>query len=180
MPPHCDSLDGPVVTAARQALAAGDVELVLPYVAADSEQEIRGAFARVLPLCAAPGEASTIARQWFFETVVRVHRAGEHAPYTGLKPAGLDVGPAIPLAERAIESGDAEEVYRLLADDLRTELADRLAHVSKLASGKGASVAAAREYVRAVLGFQLYANHVYQAVHTDPHGEHGPDGHAHG
>lgn len=35
MPPHCDSLDGPVVTAARQALEAGDVDIVLPFVHAD-------------------------------------------------------------------------------------------------------------------------------------------------
>jgi hypothetical protein len=33
-------------------------------------------------------------------------------------------------------------------------------------------VTAAREYVEAMLGFQVYANHVYQALHTDPHGEH--------
>jgi hypothetical protein len=30
MPPHCDSLDGPVVAAARRALDAGDVDLALP------------------------------------------------------------------------------------------------------------------------------------------------------
>jgi hypothetical protein len=30
MPPHYDSLDGPVVTAARSALDEGDVDIVLP------------------------------------------------------------------------------------------------------------------------------------------------------
>ena len=40
MPPHCDSLDGPVVTAARQALEADDVDLVLPFVHADGETEV--------------------------------------------------------------------------------------------------------------------------------------------
>ena len=84
MPPHCDSLDGPVVTAAREALTAGDVGLVLPYVPAGSEDEIRDAFDRVLPVQQAGGEAAAVARQWFFETVVRLHRAGENAPYTGL------------------------------------------------------------------------------------------------
>jgi hypothetical protein len=173
MPPHCDSLDGPVVTAARHALAAGDVDLVLPYVAADGEAEIREAFARVLPLLrAGGGEAAAVAQRWFFETVVRVHRAAEHAPYTGLKPAGLDVGPVIPLAEKAVESGAVEDVYRLLAADLRGELTHRLERVGQLAAGKDVSVTAAREYVQAMLGFEVYANHVYQALHTDPHGEH--------
>jgi hypothetical protein len=172
MPPHCDSLDGPVVTAARRALAVGDVDVILPYVPADGEDEVREAFARVLPLRTGGGEAAALGERWFFETVVRVHRAGEHAAYTGLKPAGLDVGPVIPLAEKAVESGDVEEVYRLLAAELRSQLTHRLDHVGKLAEGKDASVAAARRYVQAMLDFEVYANHVHQALHTDPHGEH--------
>ena len=45
MPPHCDSLDGPVVAAAREALATGDVDRALPYVPAHDEPEVREAFA---------------------------------------------------------------------------------------------------------------------------------------
>jgi Family of unknown function (DUF6448) len=172
MPPHCDSLDGPVVAAARHALAVGDVDEVLPYVPADDEEEIRAAFSRVLPLQAGGGDAAAVAQRWFFETVVRVHRAGEHAAYTGLKPAGLDVGPAIPLAEKAIASGDVEEVYRLLGADLRDELTNRLRRVARLAAARDASVGAARAYVETMLGFQVYTNNVYRTVHSDPHGEH--------
>ena len=40
------------------------------------------------------------------ETVIRLHRAGEGAAYTGLKTAGADYGPAIPAAEYAVETGD--------------------------------------------------------------------------
>jgi hypothetical protein len=161
------------VTAARDALAGEDVDLVLPYVPVEAETEIREAFNRVLPLCTADDPGSDVARQWFFETVVRVHRAGEHAAYTGLKPAGLDVGPVIPLAEKATETGDAEEVYQLLTAELRAELAGRLDKVTSLAAEKDSSVPAARAHVQAMLGFQVYANHVRQALHTDPHGEHG-------
>ena len=32
MPPHCDTMDGPVVTAARKALEAQNVNLALAYV----------------------------------------------------------------------------------------------------------------------------------------------------
>ena len=175
MPPHCDSLDGPVVTAARHALAVGDVDQVLPYVPADAEDEVREAFARVLPLQTGEQSAAELAQRWFFETVVRLHRVGEHAAYTGLKPAGLDIGPVIPLAEKAVESGDPEEVYRLVAADLHSELGHRLRYVRQLAADKDTSIAAGREYVQAMLGFQVYANHVHQAVHSDPHGEHQHD-----
>lgn len=172
MPPHCDSLDGPVVSAARNALAVANVDMILPYVPATGEDEVREAFARVLPLQAVGGEAAAVAQRWFFETVVRIHRAGEHAPYTGLKPAGLDVGPVIPLAEKAVESGDVEDVYRLLAADLRNQLLHRLERVGQLTEGKDSSVAAGREYVQAMLGFEVFAHRVYQALHTDTHGEH--------
>lgn len=172
MPPHCDSLDGPVVAAARYALTIDDVGYVLPYVPADAEDEVRDAFARVMPLQTGDRAAAEVARRWFFETVVRLHRAGERAPYTGLKPAGLDVGPVIPLAEKAIESGDPEEVHQLLATDLHSELARRLRHVRQLAADKDASIAAGRAYVQAMLGFQVYANRIHQTVHSDPHGEH--------
>lgn len=172
MPPHCDSLDGPVVTAARHALTAADVNVVLPYVPAEGEPEVREGFTRVLPIHQAGGAAADVARQWFYETVVRIHRAGEHAPYTGLKPAGLDVGPVIPLAEKAIESADTDELYRLLAADLHTELTRRLDHVAQLAAAKGASVPAARAYVEAMLGFQVYSHQIYQMLHADPHVAH--------
>ncbi len=103
MPPHCDSLDGPVVSAARLALETDEVDLILPYVDADGEHELRDAFDRARKVRTLGGEARDVADRWFFETAVRVHRAGgEGAPFTGLKPAGgLDVGPVIPTAERA-------------------------------------------------------------------------------
>ena len=46
-------------------------------------------------------------------------RAGRH---TGLKPAGLDRGPAIPAADTAIESGSTEAVEKLLTDTIRKGL----------------------------------------------------------
>jgi hypothetical protein len=41
---HCDSVNGPVVAAARQALESGDVTLVLPYVKPNAEAELAVAF----------------------------------------------------------------------------------------------------------------------------------------
>ncbi|MEX2550627.1 MAG: DUF6448 family protein [Nitriliruptoraceae bacterium] len=92
MPPHCDTLDGPVVAAARDALERGEVEVALSFVPADGEGEVRAAF-ELARKARAEGEAGReVADLYFFDTVVRVHRHGEGAPHTGLKPAGLDVG----------------------------------------------------------------------------------------
>jgi hypothetical protein len=181
MPPHCDSLDGPVVTAARQALEAGDVDLVLPFVHADGEAEVRAMFDRVMPLRALGPEARETADLLFFETVVRIHRAGEGAPYTGLKPAGLSVGPVIPLAEKAVEHGSSEQLADFLADALRWELATRLETVRGLAARKERSVEDARSYVEAMLGYEVYSHHLYEAMRSTEHHEEAPTpaGHAH-
>ena len=98
---------------------------------------------------------------------MRLHRAAEHAPYTGLRPAGHDVGPVIPLAEKAVEDGDVEQVYRRLAVELRRQLSQRLRRVRCLAADADESVAAAREFVHSMLGFQTYTHRLYQAMRGD-------------
>jgi hypothetical protein len=169
MPPHCDSLDGPVVTAARQALEAEQVAIVLPFVPEEGEDEIRAMFHAVVPVRALGGAAREVADRLFLETVVRVHRAGEGAPYTGLKPAGVSTGPVIPLAERAITTGSPAPVADFLAGELQGELERRLGQVKELAATKYRSRRDARNYVEAMLGFEVYTHHVYQALHAPAH-----------
>lgn len=169
MPPHCDSMDGPVVSAAIQALNAGNVDDVLPYVPESGEAEVVRVFQQVLPLHRQADGAKQIADQYFFETVVRIHRAGEGAPYTGLKPAGLDVGPVIPAAERAIESGSPTELVRLLTETIRTEVTERLAHTMELKRHATHNVEAAREYVEAMLGLQVWSHKLYMTAREPAH-----------
>ena len=103
---HCDGMDGPVVRAAQEALAKGDVNLVLIWVRKNDEAEIRRAFDRTMTVRKFSRQSGELADTYFFETVVRIHRAGEGAPFTGLKPAGRDLGPAIPTANQALKSAD--------------------------------------------------------------------------
>ena len=169
MPPHCDSKDGPVVQAAMRALDAGDVNLVLPYVYKKGEKEIKTAFRKVMAARRTGETAREVADLYFFETVVRVHREGEGAPYTGLKPAGLDVGPVIPLAEAALETGKPDRVVKMLTDIVRDELAGRFEHAMHLKKHASAGVTEARQYVEAMLGFQVYSHKLYLQAKADPH-----------
>ena len=171
MPPHCDSLDGPVVRAAIKALDEGNVDLVLPFVKEEGEEEVRAAFVRSMAARSAGPEAREVADLYVFETVVRVHRRGEHAPYTGLKPAGLDVGPVIPVAEHAIETGSPDELVQLLSDNVFDEVKRRLDHVQALRPAPGASVPEVREYVEAALGLQVWSNTILKALRNDPHAQ---------
>lgn len=169
MPTHCDTLDGPVVVAARQALDVDDVDLVLPFVPVDGEDEVRAAFDLTRKARVQGSEARQVADLYFFDTVVRVHRRGEGAPHTGLKPAGLDVGPVIPLAGDAVATGDPEPLVAFLQRAVRAEVQQRLADVQTRAAGTGAGVPAARAYTSAMLGFVVWSHRLWRAT-TQRHG----------
>lgn len=173
---HCDAIDGPVATAALRALDAKNVNLVLPYVPPASEAELGAAFQQAVAVRAKDAEARALADRYFMETAVRLHRAGEKAPYTGLKPAGTDFGPAIPGAEKALESGSAEALMTLISHEVGHGIAARFEHAlaRKVASKEpatSAGVPAARERVRAELDFIGYVERIYQATRGGGHAE---------
>lgn len=169
MPPHCDSMDGPVVTAARQALEKEDVNLILPYVKEDASADVKSAFEKTLQARKVGPAAREVADLYFFETAVRLHRAGEGAPYTGLKPAGLDVGPVIPVAEKAIKVGSPDGLIRLLTDSLQQEVRHRFEHMKHLQDYSPRDVAKARKYVEAMLDLEVWSHQLYQAMKATPH-----------
>jgi len=176
MPPHCDSMDGPVVKAAIRALEAEDVDLILPYVQADGEEEVRRAFENVVR-ARKNLEAKEVVDLYFFETVVRVHRAGEGEPFTGLKPAGLSEGPVILVAEKAIETGSPDELIRVLTDRVHEEVKDRFDRVMALQNHAAGPVPEAREYVEAMLGLEVWSHKLYQAIEADPWATRGGEHH---
>jgi len=168
---HCDTLDGPVISQARQALEKGDVKIVLPWVAADKEKEIREAFDLAVAVRGKGPKEKELADRYFFETLVRVHREGEGAPYTGLKPAGMDLGPAIPAADKALESGDPRPLLSLIDEKVHegihkyyTEARERKAHAKE-------SVEAGRAYVQAYVPYLHFVERLYNdAVTPIAHG----------
>lgn len=173
---HCDAVDGPVAAAARKALDTKNVNLILPYAPAEAEPELTAAFEQALVVRGKGAEAKALADRYFMETAVRLHRAGEKAPYTGLQPAGRDFGPAIPAAERALESGKLDLLVMLLSQELGHGLAERLQHaIAKKAATKEpaakAGVQAARERVRAEFDFIGYVERLYLATKGGGHAE---------
>jgi hypothetical protein len=171
---HCDGLDGPVVKAAREALATGDVDLVLIWVGKGDEAEIRRAFERTLAVRKLGPAAKELADTSFFETLVRVHRANEGAPFTGLVPAGRDLGPAIPAADRALESGDVAPLTNLLVERVRTRLLEEYERARAARSFRAGDVGAGREYVERYVTFIHAVEGMYEAAARPVEG-HYPD-----
>lgn len=165
---HCDTLDGPVVAEARSALAEGDVTPVLKWVRAEDEAEIRAAFEKTLAVRKLDPEARELADRYFFETLVRIHRAGEGAPYTGLKPGGT-VDPAVARADRALESGSVEKLAGDIAAHAAEGIRERFDRVVETRKHAGDSVQAGRTYVEAYVGYVHYVEGVARAVHGAAH-----------
>ena len=161
---HCDGMDGPVVKAARQALATGNVNLVLIWVQRTDEAEIRRAFLKTLAVRKVNPEARDLADLYFFETLVRIHRASEGEPYTGLKPAGRDLGPAIPAADKAIEDGSVEPLVKLLMEVATTGVRERFQQVVARKNFAKDDVNAGREYVKAYVEFVHYVEGLHEAT----------------
>jgi len=162
---HCDTLDGPVVAAARKALDTNNINLVLLWVQKKDEAEIRNHFQKTVAVRKAGGQAKELADMYFFETLVRIHRAGEGAGYTGLKPAGK-VEPPIAAADRSIETGKLQEVAKVISQRMEEGLHKHFEDVMKKKKYNPNDVAAGRAFASAYVEYTHYVERLYDAAQT--------------
>ncbi len=164
MPPHCDTKDGPIAKAVAKALETENVNYILIWLPKSEENELKNVFEKSLKARKLGKEAQEVADEWVLETAVRLHRAGEGAPYTGIKPAGLDEGPVVPKAEKAIDTGDPKEVVHFINQTIEKELQRRFELVYSKKNYDVNDVAAGREYINAFIGFVVYSHHLYKNI----------------
>lgn len=168
---HCDTLDGPVVKEAKVALDNGDITPLFKWVRPSDEKAIQGAFEMTLAVRAKGVKAKELADMYFFETLVRIHREGEGAPYTGLKP-GVAVDPAVALADKALENGSIDKLVDVLTNAMAKGIRDRFKHTIEKQKHAGDSVAAGREFVETYVVF----THYVEGLHADIKGRNGHHG----
>jgi len=164
---HCDTLGGPVVQAARLALEKGDVTPVLKWVKPEHEAEIRKAFQETLVVRAKGPEARELADRYFFETLVRIHRAGEGAPYTGLKSADA-IEPIIAMSDKALDSGSVDPLLKAVTEDVAKGLRERYERVLEAKKHMNESVEAGRRYVMAYVIYTHYVERLHADATTNP------------
>jgi hypothetical protein len=117
-------------------------------------------------------EARALADRFFFETLVRVHREGEGAPYTGLKPAGTAIDPGIAASDTALETGSVDPLVKLLSSEVDRGLRQRFAAAAAARTHAAESVEKGRQYVAAYVAFMHYAERLLaDASATASHGE---------
>lgn len=168
---HCDTLEGPVVIDARAALAQGDITPVLKWISADDEKVVRSAFAQTLAVRKQSPEAKELADMYFFETLVRIHRAGEGAPYTGLKP-GVSIDPAIVLTDQALKTGSIDKVVEVMTGALAKGIRERFTRAYENQKHAKDSVAAGREFVESYVVFTHYVEGIHGQINRNADSAH--------
>ncbi len=167
---HCDTLDGPVIQDARKALEVKDITPVLKWVKPRDEKSIRTAFARALAAKGKKDEAA--AENQFFVTLVKIHRAGEGAPFAGLKPAG-EIEPAIVEADKSLTNGSADALVKQMTDEMAVGIKKRFERAAATYKHKDETVEQGREFVEAYVEYTHFVEKLHQvAAGKNAHGAH--------
>lgn len=161
---HCDAMDGPVVLEAREALVSGDLTPVLKWVQPEHEQEIQRLFRRTREVRAQGPQVREIADQHFLETLVRLHRAGEGAPYTGLKQS-VNEGPAVMAVDQALAGAASDDQpIDILIAKITDGIRERVERTIAAREKADASVEAGREYVHRYVDLIHYVKNIEMAA----------------
>lgn len=168
---HCDSEDGPIIPAIRTSLENGEIEPLLKWIAPEDESEIRKLFDRVREVRSQSSEAKQLADRLFIETFIRIHRASEGAPFTGIKEAGSN--PLI-FAEldQALESGSVDALADKVANAVREGIVERFDRAVALKQHQDESVEAGRKYVAAYVTYMHFVEGLHNYLSTAAEGHH--------
>jgi hypothetical protein len=157
---HCDSYDGPVIKDAAKALETNNVNLVLKWITAEQEKEVIPLFNKTYQLKTGDKEIYAIVEKNFLETLVRLHRETEGAPYTGLKPAGT-TKQIIQMTDKTIDSGNVDDFLETLNKHIDNVIREKYMKVAELSKVKNNSIVEGREYVEAYVDY----THTVEALH---------------
>lgn len=161
MYPHCDTMIGPVIKDARKAIETKNIAPVVKWIKIEHEKEIRSLFKKTLIVRSKGEDAQQLADMYFFENLVRIHRAGEGAPYTGLK-SGTHIDPAVALADKALENGSVDQLVNVLTKAISAEIKKRFNQTYDSGKNSEDSAASGRKFVESYVGF----THFVEGLHN--------------
>jgi len=167
---HCDTMNGPLIPEAKAALEKGDVAPILKWIKKDKEDEIKAAFAQAVAVRAKGPEAKELADKYFLETLVRVHRAGEGAPYTGIKDEPVE--PIVAMADKALADGASDEMIKKMSAHMARAIQEKFQKAMEARKNKDKSVEAGREFVEAYVIYMHYVEAIHTAIMSAAGHEH--------
>lgn len=164
---HCDRENGPVAVAAREALKTGDFSKIVIWVGEEQEEELKKKFRQSLAVYQKGGESKELAEDFFMENSVRLHRAAEGMPFTGLKPAQPNP-PDIAAAEKALKTGNFDPVVNLFSEKMEEKTSEWFQKAMEARKDKNQSVESGREWVDQYVKYIVYLHKLYQTIEKGP------------
>ncbi|MED3554254.1 DUF6448 family protein [Cytobacillus praedii] len=172
---HCDTIEGPVISDAKQALETQNINYILKWVFPEDEEELTKVFEKTLKVRDQSPEVQELADQYLFENLVRIHRAGEGASFTGVQPEGTPMDEAIIAADKSIEVGDLAAFNGLIEEERMHELEEKFDRVLATKEFDVNDLEAGREFVEAYVQYTHFAEgeeghreaHATEGEHTD-------------
>jgi hypothetical protein len=172
---HCDTLEGPVVTDAKAALSKGDNTPILKWIPAAKEADLKAVFAKALAVRVKGKEAQELADMYLFETLVRIHRESEGAPYTGIKAGGAEEE-TIVAADKALATGKVDDLVKMVVEKVEHGIRHRFEETVEKKKHAEHDVAHGRAYVASYVEFIHYGERIYQDAENPPSHAHGSEG----
>ncbi len=142
---NCDRELGPIVITAKKAIKSGDVSPLLKWTKPKYEQQIRTAFAQDQKVRTLSPEAKIVADNYFLNTAVRLHMAGEGQGFHGIKP-GFGAKPLIG-ANEALNNQDIDKLILKYEKDLAVQLRAKYDAVMSLDKTKDINLKDGRAWV---------------------------------
>jgi hypothetical protein len=161
---HCDTVNGPVVNDAKQALEKANADIVLKWVREQDEEKIKKALNETLEKRKQHPEDKGNIDMSFYEEVVKLHRAGEGVKYTGIKAGQIEANPIIEKADEAFAKSDAGPLIKMFPENSRGDIQSGFNNVMEKKKYMDESVAAGREYVASYVEFMHYIEKLYNDV----------------
>ena len=159
---HCDTTRGPIVPEAKAALEKGDVTPVLKWVKPEHEAEIKTAFAKAVGVRSKGDDVQALADQYFLETLIRIHRAGEGAPYAGIKDE--PAGPFVAMVDAALDTGSPDALIGKMGGHMGALIRKKFAEAAEAKKNKDKSVEAGRKFVEAYVAYVHYVEGIHTAI----------------
>ncbi len=154
---HCDTMDGPTVADGYKAIESNNVNYVLKWIQPDYEDEITDIFNLSMKVKDFSPEAKELAEQYFFSELVRMHRAGEGAPFDGLKPSGTTIDEKVLAADKSLVVGNLSPLDGMIEEEKMPELEERFENVMALKDFDVNNLEEGREYIEAYVKFFKFA-----------------------
>ena len=159
---HCDTMNGPIIPEAKAALEKGDVTPILQWVSENDEAEVRTAFSQAIAVRSLGPQAKDLAARYFLETLIRLHRAGEGAPYNGLKDEPVE--PIVAMADKALADANSDEMIKELSAHMAEAIQAKFNKVLAARVDRYKNVDAGREYVEAYVTYVHYVEGIHSAM----------------